>query len=245
MLTFTNNSRSPRSFNILQWNCCGVRNKFSQLQSICKNTISSAFSRIASLSFISKFFLRGFHIIREDIANPGLRGVCILIRHNIVFSIIDLSDLRDNSVEMLGVEVSSDNGKFTIVNIYRHPNCNTPAQFYDDLMRFGDSKGKCIFVGDFNAYHASVEDHYACILNDERPTLLLSPNSGPSVIDLVIATADMAPLCKACTEEDTWGSDHYPITIIIGISPILRQRYTYKINLETSEGIPKRPRSFV
>ncbi|KYQ54663.1 hypothetical protein ALC60_06470 [Trachymyrmex zeteki] len=249
MLTFTNNNRSPRSFNILQWYCCGVRNKLPQLQSICKNYDIICIQE-SLLYPSSKFSLRGFHIIREDIVNPGLRGVCILIRHNIVFSIVDLSGLEDGSVEMLGVEVSSDNGKFTIINIYRHPNRNTLAQFYDDLMSFGDSKGKCIFVGNFNAHHthwdcsasdragklilASAEDHYACILNDERPTLLLPPNSGPSVIDLVIATADMAPLCEACIE-DIWGSDHYPITIIIGVSPILRQRYAYKINLETSE----------
>ena len=128
---------------------------------------------------------------------------------------------------MLYVEVSSDNEKFTIFNIYRHPNRNTSAQFYEDLMRFGDSKVNCILVGDYNAHHsqwgclnmdhagrlvlASIENHYACILNNQRPTLLLSSNSGWSVIDLIIAIANIAPLYEVYTEEDTRDSDHYPL----------------------------------
>ena len=63
-------------------------------------------------------------------------------------------------------------------------------------------------------------------------TLLFPPNS--SVIDLTIATANMASLGEVRTE-DTWGSDHYPITIKIGISLVLHQRYVYKINLSTKE----------
>jgi len=168
-----------------------------------------------------------------------------------VFSTIDLPNWKDDSLEMLGVEVPSDNEKFTIINIYRHLNCNTPAQFYEDLMRFGDSKVNCIFIGNYNAHHshwgcsntdhagklvlALIENHYACILNDQRPTLFLPSNSGLSVIDLTIATANMAPLCEVCTEEDTWGSDHYSITVRIGISLVLRQWYAYKINLNTKE----------
>jgi len=43
---------------------------------------------------------------------------------------------------------------------------------------------------------ASIENHYACILNDQRSMLLLPSNSGLLVIDLTIATANMAPLCE-------------------------------------------------
>jgi len=48
-------------------------------------------------------------------------------------------------MEML-VKIFSDNEKFTIINIYRHLNHNTPAQFYEDLRKFGDSKTNCIIV---------------------------------------------------------------------------------------------------
>ncbi|KYN17860.1 RNA-directed DNA polymerase from mobile element jockey, partial [Trachymyrmex cornetzi] len=159
---------------ILQWNCCGARSKLPQLQAISKNYDIICIQE-SLLSPSSTFSLRGFYTLRADITKPGTRGICIVIRYNIVFSIIDLSDLRDDSVEMLAVEVS----------------------------------------------------------NDQRPTL--PPSSGPSIIDLIIATANMAPLYEARAEEDIWGSDHFPITVRVGTSLILRQRYDYKIKLDQRE----------
>jgi len=73
-------------------------------------------------------------------------------------------------MEMLGVEVSSDNEKFTIINIYRHPNCNIPTQFYEDLMRFRNSKIKCIFLGDYNAHHSQ----WDCSNTDHAGKLILA-----------------------------------------------------------------------
>ncbi|XP_011069290.1 PREDICTED: uncharacterized protein LOC105155087 [Acromyrmex echinatior] len=120
-------------------------------------------------------------------------------------------NIRNNDVELMDIEVTSDNEQILILNIYCHPNRRTSTQFYSDLMRFGESKGS-IFVGDFNAHHAAwgcsstdragrsllnaVEGINGCIVHDERSTLLLPPNSGISVIDLIITTLNIAPLCE-------------------------------------------------
>ncbi|KYN22581.1 hypothetical protein ALC57_05020, partial [Trachymyrmex cornetzi] len=196
---------------ILQWNCCGARSKLPQLQAISKNYDIICIQE-SLLSPFSIFSLRGFYTLRADITKPGMRGICILIRYNIVFSIIDPSDLKDDSVEMLAVEVSSDKEKFTIVNIYRHPNHNTPAQFYEHLMRCGDSKTNCILVGDYNTYHSQ----WGCSNTDRAGKFILT------------ATEDHS-YCN------TWGSDHFPITVRVGTNLILRRRYAYKIKLDKKE----------
>jgi len=128
------------------------------------------------------------------------------------------------------------------------------------IMRFGDSKDNCIFVGDYNAHHSqwgcsntsrrqtsssikSIENHYACILNDQHfHRLLLPPNSDLSIVDLTIATVNMAPLWGA---EDTCG-DHYPIMFKIGINLVLRQRCTpIKLILILKSWFPGHPGRFI
>ncbi|XP_018405952.1 PREDICTED: RNA-directed DNA polymerase from mobile element jockey-like [Cyphomyrmex costatus] len=182
---------------------------------------------------------------------PGHRGTCILVRQNLVYNILDLSAYNEASVEMQGIEIFAKNEKYTIINIYRHPNCDTPMQFFEDLLSYIVIKGNCIIMGDLNAHHKhwgchstdrvgkrileACEDSRSCILGDHKPTLLLPPSSGPSVIDLIIATPSIAPLCNTHTEDDTWGSDHFPISVTLGINPTIRRRYIYKIKLNPRE----------
>ncbi|XP_018373152.1 PREDICTED: RNA-directed DNA polymerase from mobile element jockey-like [Trachymyrmex cornetzi] len=69
----------------------------------------------------------------------------------------------------------------------------------------------------------------ACIINDGKSTFLTPPGSNKSAIDVSIASADLAPLCEVVTEEDTGGSDHFPISI--GGSPDLRHIFSYRLAL--------------
>ncbi|KYN06625.1 hypothetical protein ALC62_02419, partial [Cyphomyrmex costatus] len=169
------------------------------------------------------------------------------------FNILDLSNsiFNDNSVEILGVELFSERESICIISIYRHPNCDTPMQFYDSLMGYITARGNCVLMGDFNAHHshwgcstsdragnrilAACENASICILSDLRPSLLLPPSSGHSVIDLILTTSDIAPLCEVSTEIDTWGSDHFPIRVEVGINPSQRKRFAYKLNLNNQE----------
>ncbi|KYN50228.1 hypothetical protein ALC62_04171, partial [Cyphomyrmex costatus] len=171
----------------------------------------------------------------------------------LVFNILDLSNtsLKEESVEILGVELLSNQEKISIVNVYRHPNRDTPEKFYEDLMGYLISRDSCVLMGDFNAHHSqwgchvsdragkrimsACEDYRICIFSDQMPTLLLPPSARPSIIDLVFVTPNISPLCKVSTEEDTWGSDHFPITIKLGIDPFRRKRFVYKLNLNLEE----------
>ncbi|XP_018377632.1 PREDICTED: uncharacterized protein LOC108770499 [Trachymyrmex cornetzi] len=196
----------------------------------------------------TNFVLRGFHVIRADISNSGMRGICILIRNNIVFSTIDSSHLQHEDVELQAIKVISDDDSIAIMNVYCHPNRRISPHFYADFLQFGEAQKNCILVGDFNAHHSAwgcsttdkagrslldaVEGINGCIMSDEKPTLLLPPGSRTSVID--ITTSGVAPLCEVCTNDDTYGSDHYPVTTK-GRSLNSKKRYLYRIRLDSKE----------
>ncbi|KYN10136.1 hypothetical protein ALC57_17731 [Trachymyrmex cornetzi] len=155
------------------------------------------------LSSNSIFQLSAFQAVRKDSLQSGQRGTCILIRNNLIFNHVDTSALQ-------------------------HPS-------------------KVLIVGDFNAHHITwgcsnsdrhgrillsvMDDVHACIINDGKPTFLTPPGSNKSAIDVSIASADLAPLCEVVTEEDTGGSDHYPIQITIGGSLGLRHIFSYRLAL--------------
>ncbi|KYN50141.1 hypothetical protein ALC62_00169, partial [Cyphomyrmex costatus] len=81
------------------------------------------------------------------------------------------------SVELQGVEILTNNENFSIINIYRHPNRDTPAQFFEDLMRFNVTKGNCILMGDLNAHH----NHWGCRLSDRAGKRILAACEDSSV----------------------------------------------------------------
>jgi len=64
-----------------------------------------------------------------------------------------------------------------------------------------------------------IEGYNLVILNDRFPTILLHPNAKRSVIDLVLASEDLAFHSHSYTGLDTAGSDHFPIFTIIGGYP--------------------------
>jgi len=49
----------------------------------------------------SRFNILGFHVIRRDVTSPGIRGLCVLIRDNFLFSILDASCFFHPSIEVL------------------------------------------------------------------------------------------------------------------------------------------------
>jgi len=53
------------------------------------------------------------------------------------------------------------------------------------------------------------------ILNDGSPTFLSSSGSSHSVIDLSIASRDLAILAEVITTQDLCDSDHFPVNIVV------------------------------
>ncbi|KYN12202.1 hypothetical protein ALC57_15634 [Trachymyrmex cornetzi] len=129
---------------------------------------------------------------------------------------------------------------------------DTPVSFYRSLFGVLHSTKHFLILGDFNAHHSAwgcrrrsvagvrllraVEEMDLVILNDGGTPTLLHPSPGAfSVIDLVIASPQLAPLCEVSMEADTYGSDHYPIITILGAQVCLTSRFRYRISLSKQQ----------
>jgi len=178
---------------MIQWNCCSIRGKLPQLQSIT-NEFDVMYIQESLLWLHNSFWINRFKIIRKDFTSSNQRGICTLVRENLIFSVIDLSAFNHLSLEMLGIKLTVDNEPLVIINIYRHPNQITPFVMFNQLFStLLNTYNKVIFVGDFNAHHPwwgceyedsadkslsrIIEDHNLVTLNDRLSTILLHPNA--------------------------------------------------------------------
>jgi len=178
----------------------------------------------------SKLSVPGFECFRSDIVSPGTRGLCLLIRRDIRFSPMDFSGSTHPSVEFQGVLLHcSLDFPILVINLYRHPNTNTPLLFYSNLFAVASRYKYVIILGDFNAHHhawgdpridgqgdtilSACDSYNLVIMNDGHSTFLSSSGFATSSIDLSICSRDLCLLISVATLQDLHGSDHFPIRI--------------------------------
>jgi len=242
---------------LVQWNCCGIRSKVPQLQAF------APFFDILCLQETllwqqNKFWLNGFNIVRKDIISSPDRGICILISNKFDYTVLDLSPFLHTSIEVQGIILKhkyyQDNQPLVIINIYRHPNQFTPPSILDGLLQtVFKNYSKVLISGDFNAHHswwgceyedgagrmlAHLFDAYNLIpINDGQPTIILSPNSRRSVIDFLVTSSSLAPLCHSYTNQDSVGSDHLPVITHIEGTPPKKRLFKYKLKLSKKDAL--------
>jgi len=140
-------------FQLVQWNCRGATGALPDILLLAKDFPVICIQESILLPS-SNFRIPGFICIRLDINSPGMRGLCIAIRTDYRFSIMDLSHLSHSSLEIQAILLyCSLDFPILIVNLYRHPNSKTPSSFYNNLFAAISSYKYSIIVGDFNAHH--------------------------------------------------------------------------------------------
>lgn len=124
---------------------------------------------------------------------------------------MNLSHVHHPSVEILSISLKYKEDRISIVNIYRHPNTNTPVHILREIFGLSSSLKYVLFVEDLNAHHSSwydsrsdymgnriaavIDDRNLTILNDDSPTRIDLVTHSPSIIDLAIASRNLAFLC--------------------------------------------------
>jgi len=236
---------------ILHWNCCGIRSKLPQLQHIASN-IDVICIQESMLKPHNQFWLKGFKVIRKDIVSPNQRGICMIIKDNLMFSNVDLSSFCHSSWEIQALTLYTVDDAIIIVNIYRHPNQFTPYNVYNQLLiSLSNLCQKFIIMGDFNAHHpwwgCSYEDpsgkilsnvidtHSLIVLNDRQSPTLFHPTARFSIIDLAITSDNMVTYCSSNTGHDTLGSDHFPVFITIEDRFKLKSAFLYKLKVNSKD----------
>jgi len=83
---------------------------------------------------ITNLNVPGFYCIRSDINSSGLRGLCLLVRKDYRFSLVDLNNLSHPSVKLQAILLHcSLDSPVLIINLYRHSKLKTSYAFYSNL----------------------------------------------------------------------------------------------------------------
>jgi exonuclease III len=174
----------------LQFNCNGVRNSLSELNSFLhENGVKVACLQETPLSAKTKDpSFPDFNLLRRDrlVGNGG--GITILIHLSVSFYLIDTSALTqgDDVMELLGIFAKINGSPINIFNMYIPPASSCPPLYKPNIRPIlGFSDSDVIVMGDLNAHHGAwhasssclrgddllsdIEDSNLCVLNGDTP----------------------------------------------------------------------------
>ncbi|XP_024891732.1 uncharacterized protein LOC112467498 [Temnothorax curvispinosus] len=231
---------------ILQWNFRGIQSKLPDLQLLAEKYNIFCIQETL-LSEVSRISVRGFYALRYDIVNPGLCGICFLLRSNIKATSVQLPFILHHSIKAAAITLLFQDSELLVLNVYRHSNNDTPAHALNDIFNFASGYKYALIVGDLNAHHrlcgcarndnignrlaSRIESHNYLILNDFTSTRFNPNTNSGSIIDLALASLDLAGVCCLRTLDDPMANDHYPIETIINGTAAKVKRFAYKLKL--------------
>lgn len=220
----------PRNV-ILQWNVRGLRSRFSEIQLLAKKLNPCVFAlqetKIKVADLPPNYLGGRYKWYIKPHKNACIRGAGLAVREDIPHKVEQL----DSDLEATAVTIQFP-FKLTIVSLYLAPRrrvgkeVNVIGKLQDLISQL---PVPYVIVGDLNAHHPSWGSHkvdmrgerlfqlldtLGCsVLNDGRPTRF-DPTSGiESVIDLSIASWDVASQFTWQVHDDLHGSDHFPISL--------------------------------
>lgn len=180
----------------------------------------------------------GFLTFRKDRCLSRGGGILILIRKSIAY--IELIDIfsPDDSVEMCGIHVNNVEPAFDIIVCYRTPGFTLAQNQWDDIVKNVSNRKNCILLGDFNAHNVAwnclnsdtngirfynaINAYDLLIHNSDSKTHIDFHRNVKSNLDLVLSTSKIAEKMYVTVNDETCGSDHYPIYIDVDT-----QKYRY------------------
>ncbi|KYQ47200.1 hypothetical protein ALC60_13783 [Trachymyrmex zeteki] len=111
---------SSQPLRIAYWNFRGAYFKKPEIDKISEE-LDIIIIAETCLSPDHAFSIRGFDCIRLDSTSNNIRGLLILIRNSILFSIVDIQFNFLPALEILAVKIHLKDSILNIVGAYRHP----------------------------------------------------------------------------------------------------------------------------
>nr|CAI5823078.1 unnamed protein product [Callosobruchus analis] len=221
---------APKKLKIIQWNARSFqanRHSFNQLQ--VEEEFDIALISETWFKSTHNINLKHFNVIRKDRANAS-GGVAIFISKALSYEIITFSNNFNQDIEVCGINALMDSYKISVISLYRPPNIRATSQDYINIFRH--AKYDCIVGGDFNAHHGlwgspitstagniladaldSFQDYV--VVNDGSATRMSPPGQIKSAVDVTIVSSKLCRSLNWSTLSDTYGSDHFPIKLVI------------------------------
>lgn len=185
-----------------------------------------------------QFKINGYISLRQDRANfdpttnNSRRGGCaIFVKSNLTYKAHNLPKLN---FEANAVKIFNGNQRaLTIFNVYNRGT----ASVVDYKKMIENTEGPLIICGDFNSHHemwgsrktdlagtiieSFIDDADLVVLNNGKATRVNMGNLSYSVLDLTLVTASLSAKCDwDVYQEDTLGSDHFPVYTQIHFNPL-------------------------
>lgn len=225
---------TKQRLKIIQWNARSAFSNHNLLKSLIKD--SNLDIGIISETWYKpnyNIFFKGYNIIRND--RPGGKGgVAILIKKGLSFKTLNIR-LDNTRLEVCGVNIMVDKITLSVVSVYRPPNAHVDSRTYEKI--FTSVCRHCIVAGDFNAHHTlwgcvgndrhgislidALNNHPTLVVRNEgQSTRLNAPGTNPSALDISIISSNLVNNSTWEVLGDTYGSDHFPIGLIVGENPV-------------------------
>ena len=235
----TINSPEKASISFLQWNVQGIKSSHNRnflIANIKNHSPDVALIQETNLSPTDSLNIPGYSCYSK----PGIRGLAVAIRNPLPHQLIRPPFLGQN-VETQAVEISTQEGKIYVVNVYK--NCTQRRNAFLSFTQFNHwiNNRPCIIAGDFNGHHPlwgsnatcatgrtiadAAQDLNLVILNSGEPTHI---NGG--CIDLTIVSSDLAHR-TTWTVMDSVVSDHFGIWFNLHVpkppstTPLIRRNF--------------------
>ena len=215
--------------SILYWNCRGYTSNFEDLKILLLNHNPNIVCLQETFHGNNQPYPpRQYSIISADpVVNYAQgtrpsRGVLTLIHRSIPYQEIALR----TPLEATAIRIHSTNAT-TVCNIYITPNENLQQQDLLNLIR--QLPPPFVLVGDLNAHspmwgstltngHGQIVENIlmttdTCLLNTGESTRVHVQTGTSSCIDLCLVSSLLLTTYEWVREDDTHGSDHYPILV--------------------------------
>ena len=163
------------------------------------------------------------HLTSRDIGGRACGGVSVMVRDGIPSSECTLNtSLQEKAV------TKSTSKTITICSLYLPPSENLNIVLLTRLI--AQLPTPFVMCGDFNGHSVTwgcdknnsriddfITDNNVCLLNDGSYTYLHPPTGTFTAIDLSLCSPDILMEIDFVVESDSYGSDHFPIVLKIGI----------------------------
>lgn len=210
---------------LMSWNANGLLCKQSELkQHVANNAYDVICIQETFLKPDKKFSVPAYDVIRTN-RDTVRGGLVMLLKAGTKYMQLP----SPQGIESQVVEVSTANGKLTIVNVYVPPTIDIDVGLYQALF----TRPNTIIVGDLNAknklWNSATENgrgraietlvtqHNYVVLNTGQPTFQNS-RGHTSHIDLALVSHSLGAKCTWTTMNNTMGSDHMPMITEVGES---------------------------
>ena len=187
----------------------------------------------------------GYITYRKDRINTKGGGLLIFVRNNIAFT--EIKNIKSpSSVEMCGLYLSNISPPINLIVCYRAPWDSLSQKDWDLISENAFNNQHSILIGDFNAHNTSwnckysdasgqkffnsIDKHDLLLHNPDTLTHIDVSRNSKSNIDLVLSSSNISDKIETEVWEETFGSDHYPITLSLNLDLNLYRKKSFKLN---------------